>query len=438
MLSSCDKFLDEKSNNVITIPNRLSDLRKLLDYEFDLNFFYPAPLEASTDNYYLTDQGYAELRDIYQSIYNWEDQGVNEANWTLPYRVITAANVVLESLERIEGGQMKLREQLEGEALFLRSVAFFYLAQVFSDHYSLLHPSEGLGIVLRLDSDVKITSGRASLKDTYARILTDLHRAHDLLPSYSEYITRPTKGVAAAILARIYLVTELFDKAEEMVDLALKSNNNLLDFNELNAAAKYPFSLSNNPELMYIAGSNSAGYNTLNPYAFIPKDLYDLYEEEDLRKVVFFEKSGAGVKFKGFYYGVQVGYFSGIAVDELYLIKAECLARRNETLGGTTFLNSLLRNRYKTDKYLNLSFENSKALLFRVLLERRKELIYRGQRWMDLRRLNIYPDYAVTLRRNITEKDGVKVYALEPHSKKYTFLIPWIAIKVSGYQQNER
>ncbi|WP_164121882.1 MULTISPECIES: RagB/SusD family nutrient uptake outer membrane protein [Sphingobacterium] len=438
VMLSCDKFLDERSSNSVGIPTGVSDLRRLLDNEFDVNQFYPAQLEASTDNYFLNEQGYAGLQDIHQSVYTWEDQGMNQMNWTRPYRAITVANVVIETLNRMEGGSAEQRKELEGEALFLRGTALFYLAQVYCNHYSLLNSVEGLGLVLRLDSEVDIKLGRASLHDTYSRILDDLTKALELLPNSTPYITRSSKPVAAAMLSRIYLVTELFDKAEAMADIALGYNDNLLDFNSLDLSARYPFSLSNNVEIMYLGVSAAAAYNTAISTAFIPDDLYEQYEEKDLRKQAYFRTSGAGRRFKGFYNGVTSGYFAGVAVDELYLIKAECMARRNSLDEGAEYLNTLLRHRYEAGKYTDRVFADSKELLDNVLIERRKELLYRGLRWMDLRRLNIYPEYAITLSRVVKEGNVSSVYTLKPGDLKYTFLIPWIAVSSSGYQQNPR
>jgi hypothetical protein len=68
------------------------------------------------------------------------------------------------------------------------------------------------------------------------------------------------------------------------------------------------------------------------------------------------------------------------------------------------------------------------------LLERRKELCFRGLRWQDLRRLNKEPEYAKTLTRKI---DGI-TYTLPPNDPKYVFPIPPNVIALSGMQQNPR
>lgn len=298
--------------------------------------------------------------------------------------------------------------------------------------------SDRLGLVLRLDSDVNIKNERSTLLDTYKQILKDLEKAFLLLPTNSEYLTRPNKIVAASMLGRIYLTIGKYDKAEEMIDLVLKADVKLLDFNSIDIKAQYPFSLSNNHELLYIAVSGSAAYNTLNSNAFIPEDLYNLYEDIDLRKHVYFTESVAGIKFKGFYHGVRVGYFAGIAVDEVYLIKAECLIRRNELELGAKYMNTLLKNRYEEGTYKDIWFNNSQDGLEKILLERRKEFVFRGLRWIDLRRMNIYPEYKTTLQRVINSDAGEKKFLLEPESKNYTFLIPWSAVNIGGYKQNSR
>lgn len=438
MATSCERFLDENSSNVNGMPNSLKDLRYILDYEVTNNQFYPSTMESSADDYYLAPQGFAGLRDIYQNMYTWEDQGTNPASWISPYKVVTAANVVIESLERLKGGSAELRKELEGEALFLRGTAFFYLAQSYAQPYRWNKESNSLGIVLRMDSDLEVNIKRSTLEETYRQLLTDLHRALGLLPASTPYLTRPSKASAAGMLARVYLMIENYEQALAMVELALSFNSKLLDYNSLDSLKQLPFTWSDNPELSYIGYSISAAYNLLNSNSFIPQEVYDLYEDADLRKVMFFQKASTGIKFKGYYHGIRVGYFSGIAVDELYLIKAECLARKKEIDLATQHLNDLLRMRYKKTAFVDLKFADEKELLKRILLERRKELIHRGLRWMDLRRLNVYPEYAVTLHRSVSIGGKLEEYTLEPNSLKYTFLVPLDAVSIGGYEQNSR
>jgi hypothetical protein len=115
------------------------------------------------------------------------------------------------------------------------------------------------------------------------------------------------------------------------------------------------------------------------------------------------------------------------------LILAECYARNGDIQNANRFLEELLSKRYLEGNFVfNSSYHIS--LLDRVISERRKELVFRGIRWSDLRRLNKEADFKQELTRVV---DG-KTYTLLPNDKKYILPIPDLVIKISGMQQNER
>jgi len=101
-------------------------------------------------------------------------------------------------------------------------------------------------------------------------------------------------------------------------------------------------------------------------------------------------------------------------------------------------LNHLRKNRYSLNTPYELSAVNAKELLINVVQERRRQLIGRGLRWFDLRRLNIYPEFAQTLRRSIVQNGVLVDDTLEPNDLRYVRLIPRLAIDVGGYIQNPR
>src|SRR3546814_18337069 len=61
--------------------------------------------------------------------------------------------------------------------------------------------------------------------------------------------------------------------------------------------------------------------------------LYEIYEDDDLRKRLIFSTVDGRQDYRGSYSGSIVP-FVGLAVDELYLIKAECLVRQGMTEAG--------------------------------------------------------------------------------------------------------
>ena len=125
--------------------------------------------------------------------------------------------------------------------------------------------------------------------------------------------------------------------------------------------------------------------------------------------------------------------FTGLATDELYLIKAECLARRNHKEEALLYLNKLLEKRVKTGTFKPIIAVDIDETLQLILTERRKSLVWRSLRWTDLKRLNL-ESRNITVTRNM----GGHIYELEPNSLLYVLPIPNDEVKLSGITQNER
>jgi hypothetical protein len=153
----------------------------------------------------------------------------------------------------------------------------------------------------------------------------------------------------------------------------------------------------------------------------------------DLRKTIFFKSNGNGsYAFKGNYTGID-GIFSGIATDELYLMKAECLARQGKAGESLNVLNALLITRYKNGLFTPVTAVNATDALQKILAERRKELVMRCIRWMDVKRLNA-EGAGIVLKRKI---NGV-MYTLAPNSNRYALPIDDDVIRVTGMEQNPK
>ncbi|MBS1503668.1 MAG: RagB/SusD family nutrient uptake outer membrane protein, partial [Bacteroidetes bacterium] len=294
-----------------------------------------------------------------------------------------------------------------------------------------------LGIPLRLKADIAEKVGRGTVQEVYDQIINDLNQAITLLPSVTQpYRTTPTKQAAYATLARVYLTMGDYGNALSNANSALGFNNTLLDYNTLTPSSRLsmPY-FYNNPEVL-IYSVISTGI-LANLYAVIDSSLYKSYDNNDLRKTLFFSgiPNAYGPSFVGTYGGKNpYQLFSAPAVDELYLIKAECEARAGSTNQAMTDLNALLSKRWKTGTFTNRTASSSSDALAQILTERRKELVMRGVRWSDLRRLNGDPNYSVT----ITRKYKGQLYNLTPGSNLYVWPIPQDEILYSGIPDNPR
>ena len=70
-----------------------------------------------------------------------------------------------------------------------------------------------------------------------------------------------------------------------------------------------------------------------------------------------------------------------------------------------------------------------------ILNERRKSLILRNTRWMDIKRLSTEKEYAVELKRKL----GDETYTLPTGDLRFAFLIPIRVVNlINTIQQNPR
>jgi hypothetical protein len=214
-------------------------------------------------------------------------------------------------------------------------------------------------------------------------------------------------------------------------DSALGLYNKLIDYNSVSATATIPFPQFND-EVIYDA-STSQPPSLSRSRARVDTDLYKSYASNDLRQTLYFKTTSGGYYFKGTYTGHANGtLFTGIATNELYLMKAEAQARNGDTNGALATLNSLMSTRFQTGTFTPYTASDAGGALATVLAERRKELLFRGLRWMDLRRLNQDQAYATTLYRNVNDT----TYQLLPGSPRYVFEIDQNAVNISGLSQN--
>ncbi len=444
MLAACKKdWLALKTDTALVVPDKLENYQALLDYEAVINDVNAGALgEIGTTDYFIETETWKFLslateRNAYIWLPNtFEGEAVSE--WDNPYQKIYYANVALEGVAALEvpPAYAKDRDNIRGCALFIRAFNTFQLASLFCNTYDPATASSDHGIPLKLTSSPDEKTVRGTVEDTYRQIIKDLLEAEKLLPVQAAYKTRPSRSAALALLARTYLVMSNYDKALTYADEAIRIYPNLLDYNTAIASSRSSFK-EFNEEVLYHAKMLS--YTILSFRAggtFITPDLFAKYTTNDLRRTKFFAPGTLGQLFVGSYSGsaTPIALFSGIANDEVYLTRAECYARKNKPAEAMNDLNTLLQSRWKAGTFIPFTAGDAEAALRIILEERKKELIFRGITWMDLRRLNKDDRFKVTLTR---ELDG-KQYTLPPNDPRYTYPIPDNEIKLSGIPQNPR
>lgn len=447
---SCKKqndWLNEKRQITDNVPETIKDFQAILDNTTIMNSTYPTIGLLGADNYYFLDGMVPTINLMDRKSYLWnKDIFENDASseYNSMYNIIACGNIVLEGLATIDNTVAQAPEynNVKGQALFFRSLMFFELASVFCKQYDANTATNDLGICVRTKSDVHHLEPRSSVQQAYNQIINDLKVSASLLPTVAVYKTRPCKPAAFTLLARTYLQMGDFIKAKDYADSALRYSNKLLDFNSdvisISKPYRFPdFRMENLEILFYATAFQHTGVSPSVSFnrSYVDSSLYQSYEDNDLRKVYLFAADNVGrAKFRGSYAGNDQT-FTGIGVNEIYLIRAECNARLDNVTLATDDLNKLLSNRYKKGTYTAFITTDPDVALIKILEERRKELPFTGQiRWQDLRRLNKEPRFSKVLRRLY---NGT-LYEILPNDKRYVYPFPQNEIDLSGIQQNER
>ncbi|MGN7720185.1 RagB/SusD family nutrient uptake outer membrane protein [Chitinophaga sp. 22620] len=444
-----DEWLDIKRQNTDVTPRTLSDFDDMLHNSNIFNQGYGIFGLTGTDNLIVTSQNFSAVSETDRNLYIWDKVIYLNDRASLDYgplyQKILYANLILEGLAKVESSANPDQHRLlQAEALFFRSISYYNLSQTYCKPYSEASAATDAGLVLRSTSDPNVINMRSSVKATYDQMLNDLKTAVITLPINASYATKPNKAAAYGFLAKIYLSMEAYDSALSYSNKALTAYDVLLDYNNRtiinpNSNFRFPaFTLvpgMSNPEVIFYAFTAGTSVTWALPgVQFADSILYRSYDQDDLRKTLIYKDNGdEKVQFWGSYAGNRYN-FAGIATNELYLIRAECNARKGNIILAMNDLNKLLRNRYVTGTFTGFEAGNAHEALRLIIRERRKELPFTGQlRWEDLRRLNKDPQFAVTITR---VANGI-TYTLQPNDKRYTLPIPPAEI-LSGVEQNER
>ena len=451
MLTGCNDYLDIKPKGE-KIPKTVTDYETLLNYESvqKVSDTYPTYL---TDDVYLPDvaQGTATpgLNSVDQSILNlylFKKDVFGEAQddgfWFASYNRIYYYNTVIDNIMDAEGPSEQQKHSIRAEALISRALEYLYLVNGYAKHYDVRTADTDPGVPLILDEDIsKKDLVRASVKDVYAQIQSDLQAALPNLPAQPKgNAFRASKAAGYGILAKMYLYMGNYAEALKAANAVLEMNNSLLDLKKY-AVVKVQSSIGrtnvpqdiDNPENIYI---KFAPYvYGLSSKVFGSDELISLFSEDDMRLQVYFTKNFRNIPTDKYVWAPYLRANLAVSSPEIYLIAAECEAREGSVERAMSLINKLRDNRIKNNTPL-VAIDRSDALQ-KVLEERRRELAMSGMvRYIDLKRLNQESQFAKT----ITHVTGEGMFSLEPNSPLYVLPIPAKVMRFNknSMKQNER
>jgi starch-binding outer membrane protein, SusD/RagB family len=438
LMQSCLKGLDKKPSTLQVTTESVADLQRLMDNQQYINASKPVLGELGCDDYYTTTDEWKGFDLIGKFGYIWDAdpfRGAEVSDWQSPYTTILYSNVVLEKINEWESHEETPAGQfVRGQAHFHRAFNYWSLAQIFCKPYDRSSAANDPGLPLRLSSNPNLQVARATVQQTYDHIILDLLNAIKLLPVTTTPLTRPSRVAANALLARVYLSMGDVNNAYYYANQSMFQYSTLIDYSTVHNTS-VPFKQFNQETIFFATMGGSYVFNN-SSRSPVDSTLYDSYSENDLRKSLFFDTGVNSEKtFKGSYSGnATFARFCGLTTAEMFLVRAECYAWKDSITQAMDDINTLLKKRWNA----NVPFKpymavNKQQALEIIWEERRKELVFRGMRWSDIRRLNIIGKN-ITLTRYI---DG-KWYTLPARDPKFVYPIPIQEFEKNPIRQNDR
>jgi len=316
-----------------------------------------------------------------------DGNGDAENMWVDAYKAINICNNVLEAISVVNAED---QDQVRGEALFIRAIAYFQLVRFYGQSYEAggNNTQAGVPLVLRPTRGIDQSSQvpRNSVEECYAQILDDLTQAKGLLPEDNG--TQAGKYTAAALLARVYLQMSRYAEARDQANEVIGSGL----FSLVPEYANLWNNEDNSPEDIFAVQISNQDFleATMTIFYSIPafggrdgdieieQKHLDLYDPADARLALHYDGNGATRtgKWRDQYRNQPV-----IRLAEMYLIRAESNARLGTSIGAS------VDDDYNAIHTRADLAPESGVTLDDILLERRLELAHEGHRIHDVKRL---------------------------------------------------
>lgn len=378
----------------------------------------------------------------------WGSRNANYANpyirYITPYKQIKAVNDVLVNYSADATDESIINHR--AQACALRAYDYMWLASSFQFNYVDHKDDPCVPIVTENTLDAA-TNPRATVAEVYELILSDLNYACEHLENYKPADkSRVSGAVAYGLRARAYLAMEEWEKAaadaQKAIDLSgctpasmaeistpafckLSEHNWMWGFDmTTDMANSYSFATV----CAWTCSFSSNAYSSFGSYAHINKLLFDKIPATDVRKGWWLDADRKSDHLEGLTWGdatgeeivdlaiadvkkpmdayvnVKFGMKSGIGseinnndfpfmrVEEMYLIKAEALAKSSHESEAKQVLESFVKTyrdpSYSVDAKLAAAGElSANALTDEIWFQRRVELWGEGFSMSDIMRL---------------------------------------------------
>lgn len=446
-LPACNKFTDitPKGRNVL---NRVSDLDYVLNYNFvpsaSTPFFKFDELNSLIDGYpYVTSiptlltQPTKTLNYALVTFDETVDR-VSLANSDIKYEQIYAiinnvANIVILNIGNASGDRQKAN-QLKAEAYILRAYFHYILVNLYAKGYDPATAAKDGGIPYVKDNNIGDPNVKATVAEVYNNLVSDIDAAFDLnaLPDNPVNSMRVSKAFAYAVKARVLLTIRDFQGALDAANASLAINSTLDDYRRF---LKPPIGTGVVSRTGPTAADNLfyAAYDQSAPALQAPsvEIINNYFEPGSIIKdstSLMMNNPISGVAGSKIWWATPFGLnTAGLSTADMYLVKAECLARLQKPGEAMDVINYLRQRRIYPYQPLSANAE-ADAMAY-IMRAARVEHLFTYKNFADLKRWNTEAAYKQTVSKTINGK----TYQLSPESPLWIFPFPQSATAYNTY-----
>lgn len=402
LLSGCDSFVD------VDLPSSQLNAASVFDEKATANAAMTDIYSKIRDRGLLTGGGtgmsialgtYGDELDYYgnslAALQNFYNNSVLPRNgtvtewWSISYNIIYAANTVYEGVNASTKLSPADKDQLMGEALFVRGLVHFNLVNLFGD----------IPYITTTSYEQNQVAHKMLVAEVYNHVIADLEASKGLLPAdyFGGLRIRPNKGVASALLARVYLYNGNNAEAANEASAVINDNATYSLVTDFDTAF-----LKESTSAIWQLIPQDAGGNTVEganlifnsgPPTFVAltTGLVNAFELGDLRKAHWVRAitDGSSTWYHAYKYkqqsftGTTEEYSIVLRLPEMYLIRAEARAKQGFLTGAKEDLD-VIRN---LAGLANTTDVTQQDILAAILRERRVEFFTEsGHRFFDLKR----------------------------------------------------
>ncbi|UYQ95745.1 RagB/SusD family nutrient uptake outer membrane protein [Chitinophaga horti] len=442
VLSSCNDYLDVVPKGR-KIPKTLADFEALMRDEYTNQRFPIAQATLLLNDYYERQENlnYSQLSRIN---YMWEEgtsrinfNNTSEGTYYTGYAAISTFNLLVQYVPTATEATEQQRKTLVAQAKLARAMHYFVLVNYYADTYEAANAGSKLSVPLIESADISAPHKQVTIQEMYDYILLNITEALPDLPADGATVVHATVAAAHAFRARVYLQMGNYPEALQAADMALAENDQLFDWTAYYESYK---DLIEQPGL-YPSLPSPKGYDYVENYIFGHGEVAFASSENDVRvdRAGRFEPGDASFAARWklrtlgnetYYQSITAGRYNqgGITTAEVYLIKAECLARNNDLTGAMQALNAVRAKRILPQSYTALSAANTRDAINLIRRTKENEMLFTIVAFADMRRFNKDPQYA----RTLTKKADNVTLSLKPESHLWTMPFPLGAINNPG------